>query len=41
MGPTLDPAVHHDIDLVTHGINDFGKLIECRSRAVELASAMV
>src|SRR5512146_2401105 len=37
----LNAAVHHHVEPIADGIDDFGELVERRTRAVELPSAMV
>src|SRR5712692_8937426 len=41
MGAALNAPIHDDIDAVAHGIDNLGKLIECRARAVQLATSVV
>src|SRR5262245_20440634 len=37
----LHPAIHEHVDPITHGIDDFGQLVERCARAVQLPTTMV
>src|SRR6516225_11655755 len=41
MSSALNSAVHHNIYSVAYCVDYFGKLVECRSRTIELSPAMV